>query len=187
MMTAEQFWEWLSHQDDGDRRFELHDGEVVEFPLMGEKHGVVCSWLSFLLGKHLIERRSGWVATNNCALLVARQPDTLLGPDLMALELSKSTRKLSNSFCTRIPDLAVEVLAPEDARPTLSRRIERYLGRGVPLVWAVDPDARTVAVFRPGKKEEVLQGQEVLTGEGSLAGLRIPVADVFRLPGGSMS
>src|SRR4051794_24274863 len=116
-MTANEFWEWLSRQERG-RRFELLDGVVVESPLRGERNGVVCAWLGFLVTRHLMERRTGRVM-NSVALLVGRSPDTLLRPDLLAFDSSKFVGGVSDSFCTRTPDLAVEVVSADDQWPWL--------------------------------------------------------------------
>jgi Uma2 family endonuclease len=47
----------------------------------------------------------------------------------------------------------------------------------------LDPEARNVTVYRPGKEEKVVLENEELTGEDVLPDLRVRVAELFALPG----
>ncbi len=60
---------------------------------------------------------------------------------------SVSLEQLSDEgYCTIPPDLAVEVVSPNDLVAELDEKVEEYLRAGVKLVWVVHPDARA----RPG-------------------------------------
>jgi Uma2 family endonuclease len=83
----------------------------------------------------------------------------------------------------QIPQLVIEVLSPTDKPNKINQRIGDYLRRGIPLVWIVDPDDRTVGVHRKGELPRTLDDADVLTGEEVLPDLKIPVADLFKLPG----
>ena len=77
------------------------------------------------------------------------------------------------------PDLAVEVLSPNNRPAKVARKVADYLAHGVGLVWEVDTDARTITVHRPRALPHVLRGDGVLDGEEVLPGFHIGVADVF--------
>ena len=49
---------------------------------------------------------------------------------------------------TLSPDLAVEVISPNDLATEIDQKVAEYLGAGVPLVWVVHPEARAVRVHR---------------------------------------
>ena len=70
-MTAEEFYEWTQGLD-WDRRFELLDGEPVERPLEGKRHGFVCSLVGRILGDYLVDGGIGYACTNNTGLIVAQ-------------------------------------------------------------------------------------------------------------------
>ena len=57
----------------------------------------------------------------------------------------------------------------------------RTAGReaGVPIVWIVNPDLRTVLVIRPGQKPTLFAEGDKLPGDPELPGLRISVSDIF--------
>jgi Uma2 family endonuclease len=53
----------------------------------------------------------------------------------------------------------------------------------VALVWLVDPEGRTVTVYRNGQLPQVLEGEDELACEEMLPGFRCRTADFFYLPG----
>jgi Uma2 family endonuclease len=75
--------------------------------------------------------------------------------------------------------LAVEILSPNDRAARVVRKITDYLKNGVGLVWLVDPEDRTVTVYRPDKGPFVVEGDQELTGEDILPGFRCRAAEFF--------
>ncbi len=182
-LTAEEFWEWIHRSENEGRLFELENGEVVEMPSPGELHGAICFLIIRLLGNYLFQRGKGYLCTNDTGLLVKRDPDNVRGPDVMLFDETRALDNLSRRVTDRIPKLVIEVLSPSDQLSKVNRRIIQYLKRGVPLVWLVDPDVRTVTVYRPGKELYLVDDTEELTGEDVLPDLRMRVADLFTMPG----
>jgi Uma2 family endonuclease len=159
-------------------------GEAVEMPPPGEAHGLLCGWIAHLLWSYVLQRGEGaGVASNDTGLLVEKDPDTVRGPDVMLFAALGPSEQLSLRYSTRIPRLIAEVLSPHDTANKVGRRLSQYLHRGVPLVWVVDPEDRTVAVYRPGEIHKILDDTEELSGEGVLPELCIPVAQLLNVPG----
>ncbi len=129
-LTAEEFWEWGADQDWSDCYHELHAGKVVTFSLNGERHGFVCASVAWVLSLYVTQQRAGMVMTNQTALLTQRNPDTLLGPDIMFFRHGKTLEELGNSFCDDIPTLVVEVLDPKDGEGAMPWRVAQYRQRG---------------------------------------------------------
>lgn len=50
-------------------------------------------------------------------------------------------------------------------------------------MWVVDPDDRSVTVFRPRENQRLVEEAGELTGNGILADLRLRAAELFVLPG----
>ncbi len=182
-LTADDFWELASRPENQGKRLELERGEVVEMSSPGERHGALCVWIGYLLLSYVIRRGSGVVCSNDTGLLVEQGPDTVRGPDVMLFGESRSLDQLSPKYSTRIPHLIVEVLSPTDQMTKVNLRITQYLARGVSLVWLVDPEVRSVTVYRPGQGHRVVDETEELTGEDVLPDLRLRVAEMFKLPG----
>ena len=152
-------------------------------PSPGELHGVICAWIAHLLWMYVIKHGKGRVVGNDAGLLVERDPDTLRGPDLMLFLDTLALAQLSRRYTVLIPALVIEVSSPEDRPGKVNRRISQYLKRGVQLVWLVDPEERTVTVYRPGKELYILNETDELTGDDVLPDWRCQVVDFFKLPG----
>ncbi len=65
----------------------------------------------------------------------------------------------------------------------MNKRLSQYLKMGVPLVMLVDPEVRSVTVYRHGKDHYVLDDKDELTGEDVLPDFRCRVAEFFARPG----
>jgi Uma2 family endonuclease len=182
-LTADEFFAWLLTVEKGNKTFELERGEIVEMPSPGELHGVVCFLIVHLLGKYLFQRGRGYLCTNDTGLLVARDPDTVRGPDIMLFDEIRKLDELSSKFATLIPKLIIEVLSPTDQQTKTNKRISQYLAFGVALVWLVDPVVRSVTVYRADRSHTVHDDTEELTGQDVLPDLQLRVTDLFALPG----
>lgn len=81
------------------------------------------------------------------------------------------------------PDLAVEVISPTDLHYDVNSKLEDYFSAGIPLVWLVNPDTRTVTVYRrAGADISRLQVGDTLMGDDILPGFSCPVVDLFPPP-----
>jgi Uma2 family endonuclease len=182
-MTAEEFYDWANRPENLGTRYELEAGKAVEIPSPGVRHGTVCWLLGLIIGQYLFKRGAGHATTNDAGLIVKRKPDTVRGPDLMVFLENCKYDDLEVKYTERIPALVVEVLSPDDRPGRTNRRIEQYIRRGVPLVWLVDPEDRTVTVYRPNEFHKVLEESEELTGSGVLPDFTCRIADLFVIPG----
>ncbi|MCS6850600.1 MAG: Uma2 family endonuclease [Gemmataceae bacterium] len=187
LLSVEEFWEWASRPENQGQLFELDEGRVVEMPPPGELHGVVCFLITHLLGHYVFQRGKGYVCTNDTGLLIKRKPGILRGPDIMLFDESRPLSKLSRKYTDKVPKLVVEVLSATDQMAQVNRRISQYLKRGIPLVWLVDPETRTVTVYQPGTDLKVLQETDEITGEDVLPKFRRRVGEFFTLPGSTKS
>jgi hypothetical protein len=77
------------------------------------------------------------------------------------------------------PDLAVEVLSPDEGPAAVQDKVAEDLAAGVPLVWVVDAAREAVTVHRPGQPAWVLGPADVLPGEEVLPGFRLPLAELW--------
>ncbi len=181
--SAVKFWEFTQRPENRGKYFELYRGEIIEMPPPGEKHGILCSYISSLLWQYMKKRGSGGVSSNDTGLLVEEDPDTVRSPDLMVFAESKPIDEMSDQYPKRIPKLIIEVFPPTVRANALLERIGQYFQRGVPLVWVIYPQDHSVSVHSLGKEPRVLKGDdEVFAGE-VLPKCRFRVAEFFDLPG----
>jgi Uma2 family endonuclease len=80
------------------------------------------------------------------------------------------------------PDLAIEVLSPGDLAYDVAAKVQDYLENGFPLIWVVQPNTRTVTVYRGDGSVSFLHESDEITGEAALPTFRCRVADLFVSP-----
>jgi Uma2 family endonuclease len=86
---------------------------------------------------------------------------------------------MESGFIKVPPDLAVEVLSPNDLAYEVDRKVAEYFSAGVRLIWIVNPETRSVTIYRPDGTASKLNDRDTLEGEDVLPGFRCPVRDFF--------
>jgi Uma2 family endonuclease len=183
LMTAEEFCEFVHRPENTNKWFELVRGEVIELPAPTKPHGVVCLNVGRVLWNYAFQRQKGYVTTNDSGVILEREPDTVRGPDVALYEDAQRFAELHPKYGEVPPRLAVEVLSPNDRAKQVTRKIADYLRNGVALVWLIDPEARTVMVYRADRGPVLVEAHEELTGDDLLPDFRCRVAEFFALPG----
>jgi Uma2 family endonuclease len=163
----------------GQGRWELVRGVIREMPPAGWEHGVNSASLGHYLWGHSKQHDLGQVLTNDPGFLVARDPDTVRAPDVAFIPKAKVPETLPKGWITVVPDLVVEVISPNDRWSEVHEKIADWLRFGVRLVWVVDPESRSISVYRSDQPLRVLTDQDTLDGEDVLPGFSLPVREVF--------
>ena len=82
-------------------------------------------------------------------------------------------------FAPVAPDLAVEVLSPDDTARDLDERLDDYFAAGTRAVWVIDPDRRTVAMHSATAPTRRLREPDTLDGADVVPGFAMPVRALF--------
>jgi Uma2 family endonuclease len=162
-VTAEE----LERCPKDDYRYELVEGRVVRMSPVGYQHGRVVMQLAYVLQRHLQGRDLGVVLTE-VGFKLAANPDTVRAPDLAFVRRDRIPSPDPRGFFDGPPDLAVEVLSPEDQPSEIRAKVDEYLTRGVRLVLVVDPDDRTVTSHRRLTPPVVARGDDDLVELGEV-------------------
>ena len=170
--TEADLWE---HSAKG-LRCELVDGEIRAMSPAGGRHGNICIRIAVLLGTHVRDRALGVVFDSSTGF---RLPNgNVRAPDV-AFVASERMETIPVGFVPLAPDLAIEVQSPGDNQRELLDKVGEYLQAGTRLVWVVDPEARTVTVYRSATDVRCLQHDEELDGGDVLPAFRCRPADLF--------
>jgi Uma2 family endonuclease len=78
------------------------------------------------------------------------------------------------------PDIAVEIVSPEQRVNALVRRCVQYVTLGVRIALLIDPDDRSVLLFMPDAVPVALTGTDAIDLESVLPGFRLTVNDLFK-------
>jgi len=160
-------------------RCELVEGRLVEMSPVNLKHGeVVVQFAARLHG--YVHPRSLGVVVSEVGFKLASNPDTVRGPDIAFLRRDRATTASPRGFVDGSPDLAVEVLSPEDRPGEMRRKINEYLTRGASLVVIADPEAKTVDVYSQNLPLTRLTDPDaVLDLESVIPGFRCTLKEIF--------
>jgi Uma2 family endonuclease len=77
------------------------------------------------------------------------------------------------------PDLAVEVLSPNERRKKIEEKLADYFESGTQLVWFVFSRTKTVRVYRDSKTSTLLDEHETLSGEEVVPGFSFSIQKLF--------
>ncbi|MBC8171260.1 MAG: Uma2 family endonuclease, partial [Anaerolineae bacterium] len=109
----------------------------------------------------------------------ARQPDVMfVMQEKYEAFLASVDQNVKQPFVC-LPDLVVEVISPTDRYSEVSKKIKAYLADGVRLIWAVDMEEKTVAVYSPDHPVQMLNVEQTLTGGDVLSGFTMVVDSIF--------
>ena len=109
--------------------------------------------------------------------LIGRGPDTVRAPDIAFIARENLPEQdPSEAYWPGAPDLAVEVLSPNDKRGEVDEKIESWLAAGVRLLWVVDPQLRNVTSYRSATDAIIPSSAEELDGGEVVSGFRCLVA-----------
>ena len=105
-----------------------------------------------------------------------------LVPDVAFLSYQRMPlHEMESTEIPRIaPDVVVEIRSPEDRDDDVMEKVRVYLKAGTRVVFLVDPNHKTVAVY-DGRGEHVV-GQQVHLTHEALPGFSMPVNALFDLP-----
>jgi Uma2 family endonuclease len=171
-MTAEDL---LKHQG----RCELLRGELIEMTPASANHGKIAMRIALALGNHVQSGKLGEVLAAETGFVLERNPDTVRAPDAAFVSSERAGGIGERGFFEGPPDLAVEVLSPDDTASEVNSKVQDWLSAGCRQVWVADPKTRTVTVHHPDGQAEVIPAEGRLTGGEILPGFELPVADIF--------
>jgi Uma2 family endonuclease len=127
---------------------EIIDGELYVSPRPAAPHALVTSGLGVDLGGPFQRGRGGpggwWIVD---------EPERHFGEDVLVPNLAAWRRGRMpefprTAFFTLSPDWLCEVLSPSTERLDRARKLSVYAREGVANVWLVNPDSRTLEVYR---------------------------------------
>ena len=173
LITAEAF-----AQMRGSRHSELVRGRVVPVNPANPQHGRMALRLGARLLAYVEPRRLGTVMVE-AGYTLSHDPDTVRGPDVSFVRAGRPDFPPRRGFAPGAPDLAVEVVSPDNTMAQLLVKAAEYLGAGAELVWIVDYDDATVRVLRPGAGPVTLAIGDTLDGGATVPGFSLSLAELF--------
>jgi len=178
-MTDDQFAQFCSEHP--DLFFEMSaDGELIVMPpnytLTAYRHRAILTqldrWAQTDGRGGVADAAGGFVLPNGAR----RAPDA-------AWTLTSRVRALDPQMLERYwhlcPDFVIEVRSPTDRWRALREKMREWIDNGAHLAWLIDPENRTLEIYRPNGSVEVLTNPGTLQGEGPVAGFILDLLPVW--------
>ena len=167
----------LEMPDDG-YRYELVHGYLVRDQAPGFEHAAIAANTVFHLKVWARQTAAGCV-TGEGGYKLQSDPDTVRVPDVTFVSRERLASGRPTGFVEGAPDLAVEIVSPNDRMSAVIDKVREYFDAGAAQVGVVVPTNRTVMIHRSPQDVSVLSDSDTLVGEGPVAGLELSVADIF--------
>lgn len=173
--TAEEL---LAMPDDG-YRYELVRGELRKMAPPGLYHGVNGSRIVETLLPHVRRNGLGEVPLPSPGFILSRNPDHVREPDVSFISQARIDKiGYTRRYFPEAPDLAVEVISPNDRYADVDEKVSDWLTYGARMVVVVNPRNRAVNVHTPNGMTTLTEA-DTLNGGDVVPGWSMPVADIF--------
>jgi len=130
------------------RRHEIVDGELFVTPSPRFRHQQVVGNVYRILANLALEHELGEAAT--APLTVHLGDEAVTQPDVIFVRAERLRIVDPDGDVHGAPDLVVEVLSPSNRHYERGPKRKQYVEHGVPEVWLLDADERTVEVWCGG-------------------------------------
>jgi Uma2 family endonuclease len=136
--------EWLRMPVVDEAIEEVVNGVIHIVPPPKWKHALIVQRLSSALNAQVDKARI-LVMSAEFGLIIRKSPFTSRVPDLAVFEIGTIVEQ--DDYIHSAPQLIVEVLSPANTRRDRADKLADYAELGVPEVWVVAPQGRTVEVL----------------------------------------
>jgi len=174
LMTADELF---ALPDDG-MRHELVRGRLTTMVPPGHEHGRIAKRVGRLLDDHVEAGGLGETITTEVGFQLG--PNTVRAPDIAFIARSRSeTVGVTKKYWPGAPDVAIEVVSPNDTYSDVHEKALEWLAAGCRLVLAVDPGPRTVTAYRSPADIRVHRGTDTVDATDVVAGWAPAAADML--------
>jgi len=178
-MTDDQFLEFC--QVNRDLRMErTAEGDIVIMLPAGSWSGHREAMIATRLSNWAERDGTGLVFGSNAGFKLpngaTRAPDAAW---VLKSRLAPFSIEEREKFLPLCPDFVIELRSPTDRLADLKRKLQEYIDNGARLGWLIDPPARQVLLYRPGRAVEVMDHPETVTGDPELPGFVLELKGIL--------
>ncbi len=173
IMTAAELLRDSTHA----KGYELVEGRLIRLSPTGGIHGLLSGRIARVIGNYVDAHHLGAVLGAETGFIIARNPDSVLAPDVAFVVASRQVN--IEGYLPFAPDLAVEVASPDQYKPEMATKAQKWLAAGTQLVWIVWFKTQQVDVWQPNQPMLTLHASDMLDGYTVLPGFTLLVSKVF--------
>lgn len=182
-VTPEQF-EQLAYAEQLARMELTKDGELIVMSPTGGEAGRKNRRLTQQIGNWTDRDGTGEAFDSSTVFILPN--GARRSPDVSWIKLDKwnvLTLKEKQGFPPIVPDFIIELVSPSDLKnqryKDLQAKMQEYINNGVQLGWLIEPEAKTVEIYRIGNPVEILKNPQTLSGENILPGFILNLNEIF--------
>ena len=185
-LTNEEFWAITQLPENTNKRLELVDGVIVEkggddtLASSNRRNTITAMRIGRFLGNFVDEHQLGYIVGADSGFELG--PGHIRQPDV-AFIVKERVPTLEGTTFAGAPDLAVEVISPNENSRQIVDKVRAYLESGADTVWNVYADARVVDVYRLNEEGSLILDtfteNDVLTLDNLLPDFELRVRDIF--------
>jgi Uma2 family endonuclease len=178
-MTDKQFADFCAEHP--DLFFETTaEGEIIVMPPNFSTTGARNLEITRQLGNWARKDGRG-IANDSCTGYVLpngarRSPDASWTPKDEIWNLPEESRQ---GYWHLFPPFVIELRSHSDRLPVLRAKMQEYLANGARLGWMIDPETRSVEVYRPDHSPETMDNVDFVSGEGPVEGFVLDLRSVW--------
>jgi Uma2 family endonuclease len=169
----------LLRMPDGDH-YELIDGRPKEKPMGAESDeigGLLLTQFNNFIRPGKLGRAYPSQTGFQC---FPDKPKQVRMPDTAFVSTGKLPDDRSpEGYITVAPDIAVEVVSPNETYEEVEAKVAEYRSAGVKLIWIISPKSKTVLIRRLDGTCAEVDETGTLSGEDVLPGFTCAVAELF--------
>jgi Uma2 family endonuclease len=163
-----------------DQEYEFVDGHWEAKEMGSSRHGGVSSRLLARMLMHVETNHLGGVYGPDTSFQVGHNERL---PDVSFLSAARIPEQGETDGKWPVaPDLAVEVISPNDVWSKVKKKLREYFAAGVQQVWLISLEERQVEIYDSPTQITVLTEDDELTNEKLLPGFRCRVSELFQQP-----
>lgn len=178
-MTDDEFTEFCAEHP--DLFFEATcEGDIIVMPPACSLNGVRNSDIAAQLGEWAERDRRGLGTGSSAGFVLPngarRSADVAWTLKTRIAQLDPASRE---GYWRLSPDFVIELQSTTD-RPRLVReKMQEWIANGAQLAWLINPEQKSVAVYRPDGTVEMHSGIDSIMGDGPVAGFSLDLASVW--------
>jgi Uma2 family endonuclease len=180
--TADDLMELSRRPENEGKRFELSEGIVIEMSPAGGKHGGIAGhWFGYVWTE-VTKYDLGYVTAAETGYVLFKNPsgkDTVRAPDVGFVAKARLPDGLPDGYVPLAPDLAVEVVSPNDEAEEIQSKLNDYLTYGTRMVVFTYPKTKTVNVYSQDSIR-ILHLDDTFDGGDILPDFTLPLKAVFK-------
>ncbi|MEM9219755.1 MAG: Uma2 family endonuclease [Cyanobacteria bacterium P01_F01_bin.150] len=171
--------EFMALSKDG-HHYELVNGKLIDMGNSGMEHGELGAFLAGMLAIYCRQNRLGVVCDSSTAFTLSKGDKR--SPDISFVDKKRlqGLKRLPKGYFKGTPDLAVEILSPNNTVEEIHTKIVEYFENDTRLVWVIHPDEKYVLVYHSPQPDKLLCPTDTLDGEEVILGFSMPVAELFQ-------